>query len=278
MTDIGQLFIVATPIGNLNDITYRGVETLKTVDVIAAEDTRHTGKLLAHYGINTRTTAFHDHNEKDKANLLISWLKSGKNIALVSDAGTPLISDPGYAIVNQCREQSIRVTPIPGPCAAIAAVSCSGLATDNFTFMGFIPVKQKARHDFLHRVNSLTGTAICYESPRRIVDSVQTVIEQLGEDTPLVLAKELTKTFETFFSGTAAELLEWLKADLVHQKGEMVLMISTKKAPTIDIPEPAIDLLKLLKVELPLKKAAAVVAAHYDLKKNDLYKFGLTLD
>jgi 16S rRNA (cytidine1402-2'-O)-methyltransferase len=278
MDKIGQLFIVATPIGNLNDITYRAVEVLNTVDTIAAEDTRHTGKLLSHYGITTRTTAFHDHNEKEKANLLISWLKGGRDIALVSDAGTPLISDPGYAIVNMCREEGIRVTPIPGACAAIAAVSCSGLATDNFTFMGFIPVKQKAKQDFLQQVSALSGTAICYESPRRIVDSVEAVIEVLGEDTKVVLAKEITKTFETFYTGTATELLEWLNAEDVHRKGEMVLMICTKQEKTTDIPEPAIALLRALKAELPLKKAAAIVAVHYELKKNDLYKFGLTLD
>lgn len=277
MTQFGQLFIVATPIGNLEDITFRAVETLKTVDMIAAEDTRHSGKLLSHYGITTKTTAFHDHNEKDKANLLISWLKSGKNIALVSDAGTPLISDPGYAIVNLCREQGIDVITIPGACAAIAAVSCSGLPTDNFTFMGFIPVKQKAKQDFLSKINELSGTAICYESPRRIVDSVQAIVEHLGEDTQLVFAKELTKTFETFFSGSAAELLAWLQQDEVRQKGEMVLMIAAKVADD-DIPSAALDLLRQLKAELPLKKAAAIVASHYDLKKNDLYKIGLSWD
>ena len=278
MTDLGQLFIVATPIGNLNDITYRAVEVLNEVDVIAAEDTRHSGKLLSHYGINTKTTAFHDHNEKDKAQLLINWLKEGKNDALISDAGTPLISDPGYAIVNLCRNEGLQVTSIPGPCAAIAAVSCSGLPTDNFTFMGFIPVKQKAREDFFSKVDALAGTAICYESPRRIVDSVTALGECLGVETQVVLAKEITKTFETFKSGTVTELLEWLKADEVHQKGEMVLMVAPKIVDKSDIPAQAIELLKSLKAELPLKKAAAVVASHYDLKKNDLYKLGLELD
>ena len=272
-----KLIKIRQPTGNLNDITYRAVEVLKEADVIAAEDTRHSGKLLSHYGINTKTTAFHDHNEKDKAQLLINWLKDGKNIALISDAGTPLISDPGYAIVNLCRSEGIQVTPIPGPCAAIAAVSCSGLATDKFTFMGFIPVKQKARQDFFAQVSGLTGTAICYESPRRVVDSVTVIADVLGDDTQVVLAKEITKTFETFYSGSATELLEWLKADEVHQKGEMVLMIAPKVSDSSDIPADAIELLKSLKAELPLKKAAAVVAGHYDLKKNDLYKLGLEL-
>ncbi len=196
MDKSGQLFIVATPIGNLNDITYRAVETLKSVAMIAAEDTRHTGKLLSHYGITTKTTAFHDHNEKDKAGLLLSWLEKGQDVALVSDAGTPLISDPGYAIVNLCRDKGVRVIPIPGPCAAIAAVSCSGLATDNFSFLGFIPVKQKAKQDFLQQAADLKGTVICYESPRRIADSVTAICETLGEDTTVVLAKEITKTFD----------------------------------------------------------------------------------
>ncbi len=277
MNHPGQLFIVATPIGNLNDITYRAVEVLKAVDVIAAEDTRHSGVLLSHWGIATKTTAFHDHNEKDKAALLIGWLQQGKDIALISDAGTPLISDPGYAIVNQCREQGIRVTTIPGACAAIAAVSCSGLPTDNFTFMGFIPAKQKAKEDFLNKIKNLSGTAICYESPRRILDSVTSLIEVLGAEHQVVLAKELTKTFETFFAGSARELSEWLQADEVHQKGEMVLMVAPVAKNTSEIPPQAIELLKLLKDQLPLKKAAAVVASHYELKKNDLYKLGLTL-
>ncbi|MFT5161492.1 MAG: 16S rRNA (cytidine1402-2'-O)-methyltransferase [Alteromonadaceae bacterium] len=277
MSETGQLFIVATPIGNLNDITYRAIETLKSVAMIAAEDTRHTGILLSHYGITTKMTAFHDHNEKDKAGLLLSWLEKGDDVALVSDAGTPLISDPGYAIVNLCREKGVRVTPIPGACAAIAAVSCSGLATDNFTFLGFIPVKQKAKQDFLHYASELKGTVICYESPRRIADSVTVICEQLGEETPVVLAKEITKTFETYFKGTAKELLDWLYAEDVHRKGEMVLMFSTKQPDTGDISTEAVALLKSLMQELPLKKAAAVVAGHYELKKNDLYKLGLTI-
>ncbi|MFT4926762.1 MAG: 16S rRNA (cytidine1402-2'-O)-methyltransferase [Phenylobacterium sp.] len=278
MTKTGQLFIVATPIGNLNDMTYRAVETLKSVDMIAAEDTRHTGKLLSHYGITTKTTAFHDHNEKAKAGLLLSWLEQGQDVALVSDAGTPLISDPGYAIVNLCRAQGVQVTPIPGACAAIAAVSCSGLATDNFSFLGFIPVKQKAKQDFLQQASDLQGTVICYESPRRIADSVAAICETLGEETTVVLAKEITKTFETFFSGSAKELLDWLNAEDVHRKGEMVLMFSTKPVETGDTPAEAVALLKILKQELPLKKAAAVVAVHYELKKNDLYKLGLELE
>jgi 16S rRNA (cytidine1402-2'-O)-methyltransferase len=277
MSKTGQLFIVATPIGNLNDISYRAIETLKSVTMIAAEDTRHTGKLLSHYGITTKTTAFHDHNEKDKAGLLLSWLEKGQDVALVSDAGTPLISDPGYAIVNLCREKGVRVIPIPGACAAIAAISGSGLATDNFTFLGFIPVKQKARQDFLQQATELRGTVICYESPRRIADSVKAICEQLGPDTTVVLAKEITKTFETFFSGSANELHDWLMAEDVHRKGEMVLMFSTKPKDTGEVPKEALVLLKALQQELPLKKAAAVVAGHYELKKNDLYKLGLEM-
>lgn len=276
MTNLGQLFIVATPIGNLDDISYRAIATLKQVDKIAAEDTRHSAKLLNHFGITTQMTAFHDHNEKDKAQLLIKWLKQGLDIALISDAGTPLICDPGYAIVNLCRAEGINVIPIPGACAMIAALSCAGLPSDRFTFMGFIPQKLKARQAFFTQILEGIGTVICYESPRRILETCKAMQDVIGEDTQVVLAKEMSKTFETFYAGCLGDLIGWLAADPVHQKGEMVLLIGSKVADPELIPHAAVSLLRQLLVELPLNKAAAIVAGHYDLKKNQLYQLGLT--
>lgn len=275
MEDQGRLFIVPTPIGNLEDMSQRAIRVLGEVDLIAAEDTRHTHKLLDHYGISTRTYALHDHNEKQRASHLISRLNEGTDMALVSDAGTPLISDPGYTLVNQCREQGITVIPLPGPCAAITALSAAGLATDRFIFEGFLPVKQVAKHEQLATLTEQTATAVFYEAPRRIEDTIRCVIEVLGPQRDLVIAKELTKAFETFFAGTAEHALQWLMADPNHQRGEFVLMVAGNKDAKGDTPPEALNLLDALTEELPLKKAAAIVAKHYDLKKNALYQIGL---
>ncbi len=274
----GQLFIVATPIGNLDDISFRAIQTLKDVDIIAAEDTRHTAKLLTHFNVSTKTTAFHDHNEKQKVDLLINWLKAGKNVALVSDAGTPLISDPGYTVVNHCRAEQLKVVPIPGPCAAIAALSCSGLPTDQFSFLGFVPAKTKARMDFYQETCELPGTSVVYESPRRVIDSMKDLIAVSGDARNVVLAKEITKTWERFFSGTTGELLAWLQSSEDNTKGEMVLMLAPVAKNKEEISDDAQTLLARLVDELPLKKAAAIVADIHGLKKNAVYKFGLEVD
>ncbi|MDN4502045.1 16S rRNA (cytidine(1402)-2'-O)-methyltransferase [Alteromonadaceae bacterium BrNp21-10] len=274
MQNAGSLYIVATPIGNLADITHRAITILNEVDLIAAEDTRHSQRLLQHYQIDTRLISLHDHNESQRAVQLVSKIQQGQNIALISDAGTPLISDPGYGLVNQCRQAGVNVLPIPGACAAITALCAAGLATDRFRFEGFLPVKEVACKNTLQQLLGETATAIFYESPRRILTTIERVAEVLGEERKLVMAKELTKTFETFKSGSAAEIKQWLIEDPVHQKGEFVLMIGGCEKVS-DIPQEATDLLKLLMVDLPLKKAAAIVANHYDLKKNDLYKLGL---
>ena len=271
----GTLYVIATPIGNLADISQRAITLLGEVDVIAAEDTRHSQRLLQQFQITTRCVSLHDHNEQARAQQLITWLSSGQHVALISDAGTPLISDPGYTLVNQCRQAGIRVVPVPGACAAIAALSASGLPTDRFRFCGFLPVKQQAKEKTLGALSNASETHIFYEAPRRIADTVALLVDLLEPEQQIVLAKELTKAFETFVAGSAAEVMDWLQQDAVHQKGEFVLMIGPASQQQEDIPQEAMQLLHSLQAELPLKKAAALVAQHYGLKKNQLYQAGL---
>lgn len=273
----GILYIVPTPIGNLADISARAIEILSTVDLIAAEDTRHSSQLLQHYSIKTKTISLHDHNEAQRTQTLIKKLKQGISIALVSDAGTPLISDPGYTFVNSCRQEGIDVIALPGPCALITALSASGLPTDKFTFQGFLPVKQKAKQEALLACEKLAITCIFYESPRRVKSSVEMCLAMLPSDHKMVLAKELSKRFETFISGQAHDVLEWLNADLSHQKGEFVLMIYCHKRTNDDIPLDAKELLKQLLTDMPPKRAAAIVSEHYSINKKQLYEYGLTL-
>lgn len=273
----GILYIVPTPIGNLADISARAIEILSIVDLIAAEDTRHSSQLLQHYSIKTKTISLHDHNEAQRTQTLIEKLKQGISIALVSDAGTPLISDPGYTFVNACRQEGINVIALPGPCALITALSASGLPTDKFTFQGFLPVKQKAKQEALLECEKLAMTCIFYESPRRVKSTVEMCMAMLPSDHKMVLAKELSKRFETFISGQADDILEWLNADLSHQKGEFVLMIYCHKKTNDDIPLDAKELLKQLLNDMPPKRAAAIVSEHYSINKKQLYEYGLTL-
>lgn len=271
------LYIVATPIGHLDDISQRAVSVLREVAWVAAEDTRHSGKLLSHLGISARFLSLHDHNEKQRAASLVEKIKAGENVALISDAGTPLISDPGYSLVRLCREAGVRVVPIPGPCALIAALCCAGLPTDKFHFIGFLPAKSGQRQQVLKDIPSGVGTVICYEAARRVIDTLQDVIAVYGPDRELVLAKELTKTFEHFEHGTAASIIAWLEEDPQRCQGEMVLMIAPPAEKAADDINPvAQQTLRLLMAELPLKKAAALTAEIHGEKKNALYKLGLS--
>lgn len=270
------LYIVPTPIGNLGDITQRALDVLAQVDVIAAEDTRHTGKLLAHFNIQTKTFALHDHNEQHKAQALVNKLLSGQSIALVSDAGTPLISDPGYHLVNQCRQAGVKVVPLPGACAVITALSASGLPSDRFSFEGFLPAKSKGRKDKFLEIAKVERTCIFYESPHRINESLQDMLEILGPDRQVVLARELTKTFETIQGLPLGQLIEWINQDENRKRGEMVLLIhGVREESNQALPEEALRSLAILSKELPLKKAAALAAEIYKVKKNALYKWGL---
>lgn len=272
------LYIVATPIGNLEDITLRAINTLKQVDLIAAEDTRHSGLLLQHLAIKAKLFALHDHNEQEKSQLLIEKLKSGLSIALISDAGTPLINDPGYHLVKACRENNINVVPIPGACAAIAALSASGLPSDKFSYEGFLPAKTKARQDYLTTLLDEPRTMIFYESTHRLLDTLQDMQTIWGSDKQIVLAKELTKTWETIVNFSILDLINWLQEDSNRQKGEFVLIVEGNNKTADAIVPKAINTLKLLLKELPLKKAAAITAEIYGLKKNQLYQLGLTFE
>lgn len=276
MCPAAALYIVPTPIGNLGDISQRALDILQQVDVIACEDTRHTAKLLSHYQIVTPTWALHDHNEQYKAEQLVTRLLAGQSIALVSDAGTPLISDPGYHLVNQCREAGVFVIPIPGPCAAITALSAAGLATDRFAFEGFLPAKEKARIDKMTHLIDEPRTLVFYESPRRLLDSVTALVQVLGGERQIVIARELTKTFETIHSLPAAAMLTWLQEDSNRCRGEIVLMVAGYKPDSdAEISAEVTRTLTLLCRELPLKKAAALTAEIHGAKKNALYKYGL---
>ena len=278
MNDLtGILYIVATPIGNLQDITQRALETFAQVNLIAAEDTRHSGLLLSHYGIKKPFFALHDHNEQEKAYLLVEKLKQGTNIALISDAGTPLISDPGFHLVRQCREAGIKVVPLPGACAAITALCASGIASDRFCFEGFLPAKTKARKDKLEQVVNEERTLIFYESTHRILDTLEDMQAVLGEKRYVVLAREITKTWETITGDKIQSLRNWLSDDPNRTKGEMVLIVEGKPKSNNEeeISPQAIKALTLISKELPLKKAAAIVSELYGYKKNALYQYGL---
>jgi 16S rRNA (cytidine1402-2'-O)-methyltransferase len=271
------LYIVPTPIGHFDDISQRAIDVLKAVDWIACEDTRHSGKLLQHIGVKGQLCAVHDHNEKHKAQWIAEQLTLGKAIALISDAGTPLISDPGYHLVRHLREEGHLIIALPGPCAAITALSAAGLPSDRFTFEGFLPAKQKARIDKMISLKEESRTMIFYESPRRIVETLQAMVEIWGSQREIVLGREITKTFETYLAGTVSEVLAQVLADMNQQKGELVLVCRGFEASSEHIPHPAIMTLKLLKADLPLKKAAALTSQIYGLNKKKLYELGLNL-
>ncbi len=271
------LYIVATPIGNLADISQRAIDILSAVDVIACEDTRHTGKLLSAFSIKNKTLSLHDHNERQRQDQIAAMLQEGKSIALVSDAGTPLISDPGFHLVRHCRNLGLKVSPIPGACAAISALSVAGLPTDRFSFEGFLPSKSGARQASLNALVNEPRTMVFYDAPRRAIDTVQDIVTTLGGDRYLVIARELTKTFETIHSDTAENFLAWLKQDANQLKGEMVLIIEGYKALENEISAEVINTLKLLLAEMKPKKACAITAEIYGVKKNALYDFALSL-
>ena len=268
------LYIVPTPIGNLSDITLRAIEVLKSVDCIAAEDTRHSGILLQHLDAKAPMLALHDHNEQQRAGVLIQRIQQGQSIALISDAGTPLISDPGYHLVKACRDAGVKVVPLPGPCAAITALSAAGLPTDRFVFEGFLPAKEKGKEDRLQALADETRTMVFYESPRRVMDTLTAMYQVFGER-QIVIARELTKTFETLHSLPLSEMLAWLQEDDNRTRGEFVLMLAGKADNSDELPAEVLRTLTLLMADLPLKKAAALTAEIYGVKKNTLYAWGL---
>lgn len=271
------LYIVPTPIGNLLDITKRAIEVLQQVDVIAAEDTRHSKILLDNLGITPKKLiACHDHNEEQKAQLFANILQEGKAIALISDAGTPLISDPGFKVVRYLSNCNYKVIALPGPCAAITALSVSALATDSFHFMGFLPVKEQELNKTLQTLINKDCVSIFYESPRRILTTVK-AIAAIMPQRELVICRELTKTFESVYRYNAADMYEFLQADEMRQKGEFVLIVD--KAPNKEqvLDDKIILSLKLLQEKMSLKDACKIVSTIFDINKNILYKEALAL-
>lgn len=277
-TKPGVLYVVPTPIGNLADMVPRALSVLQTADVIAAEDTRHSGKLLQHFQISTPMVAYHDFSSEQRGQELLQRLERGENVALISDAGTPLISDPGYRLVALARQAGIEVVPVPGACAAIAALSASGLPSDRFSFEGFPPAKSGARKECFAELRESPHTLIFYESPHRIVASLTDMVEIFGAQRRLVMAREISKTFETFLSGTTASVLERVIADPNQQKGEIVLMLEGfRKLTEQDGPSGEAQRVMriLLAAELPLKQAAGLAASISGDKKNRLYEWAL---
>lgn len=274
----GALYVVATPIGNLADMTERAIQVLSEVDVVAVEDTRHTSRLLQHYQIATPTLALHEHNERERAPGLVDRLLKGESVALVSDAGTPLVSDPGFHLVRLAREQGVRVVPVPGASAMLAALSVSGLPSDRFVFEGFLPAKGAARKKHLEALVREPRTLIFYEAPHRLLDTLSDMQDVFGEQRFVVLARELTKTFETIRGDNLKDLLEWIQSDVHQQKGEIVLLVhgfATEGGE--DSEAEGRRVLKLLLEELPLSQASALAAKISGSKKKPLYQYGLTL-
>jgi len=274
----GTLFIVATPIGNLGDMSQRAQETLQAVDLIAAEDTRHSKKLLQHFGINTPCQAYHEHNERETAGQLLTRLQNGDSIAVISDAGTPLISDPGFHLVNLAQQADIKVVPIPGSSAILAALATAGLPTDRFIFEGFLSSKQQARQKQLQSLANETRTLVLYESPHRILACLEDMLEILGADRQVVLARELTKAYETVHRETLTGLVDWVKQDKNQQRGEIVLVVAGADEPDpSQIDTESEQVLKILLEYLPVKQAASATASITGVKKNKLYARALEI-
>lgn len=272
----GTLYLVATPIGNLADMTQRAISVLEQVDVIAAEDTRHSQRLLSHLGIQTNLLAYHEHNEDRMTAKLLDDLESGTAIALISDAGTPLISDPGYRLVTQAHDRGVKVVPIPGVCAAIAALSAAGLATDSFAFEGFPPAKQGARLHFLEQFSERRQTMIFYVSCHKIIETLKDMQAVFGGDRRVSFAREITKTFETIKRIQLSELIDWVESDNNQRKGEIVLVVEGQVSEVAD--KTQVDhYLSILLAELPVKQSVSLVVKLTGEHKNDVYKRALEL-
>jgi len=275
---VGTLYVVATPIGNLEDFSPRGARVLAEVDLIAAEDTRHSAKLLQHYGVQTKVVSIHDYNERAKTPQLLEMLRAGKSIALVSDAGTPLLSDPGFHLVRAARAANVTVVPIPGPCAAIAALSVAGLPTDRFAFEGFPPPRAAARRAALATLRTERRTMVFYESSHRIVESLSDMADVFGADRPAALAREITKRFETIRDGTLADLNAYLVENENERLGEFVVLIAGAREEAGDDAITESDrILGVLLQEVPLKEAVKLAARLTGGHKNELYDRALSI-
>jgi 16S rRNA (cytidine1402-2'-O)-methyltransferase len=272
----GTLYLVATPIGNLEDITLRALRVLKEVGLVAAEDTRHSRKLFNHYGITTPLTSYFEHNEAAKGERLLAALRRGESVALISDAGTPAISDPGYLLVRRCREEGIAVAAVPGPSAVVAALSVSGLPTDRFAFEGFLPAKSGARREVLRRLAAEPRTTVFYETPHRLLAALRDLQEELGGEREVTVARELTKIHEEFFHGSVEEALAHFDA-AGRVRGEIVLLVApgAPAEPQETVREALARL--LAETELPMKEAVRQVARRFKVPGSEVYREALAL-
>jgi 16S rRNA (cytidine1402-2'-O)-methyltransferase len=266
----GTLFIVSTPIGHLDDITRRAIDVLAEVDWIAAEDTRHSQRMLDQLGIRNRMISCHDHNESQRSDELVARLQGGEQGALISDAGTPLISDPGYRLVRACQEARVSVVPIPGASALLAALAAAGQPSDRFLFEGFVPAKGAPRQQAIARLAALSVTSIIYEAPHRVLSFLETLKELVEKDREITLCRELTKQFETIRRGPVAEICDWVASDSNQRRGELVLVLSPL-AQSSAWTEKDEALAKTLLAELPVSRVAKIMAAHTGLKRQELY-------
>jgi 16S rRNA (cytidine1402-2'-O)-methyltransferase len=271
------LYVLATPIGNVGDITLRALNVLSLADAVACEDTRNTGHLLTRYGLSKELIAAHEHNEREVADKLIGRLQAGQRIALVSDAGTPAVSDPGARIVDAVRRAGLRVMPLPGASAAVSALSASGLVNDRFYFAGFLPAKAKQRDTALIELRSITATLVFYEAPHRIVETVNALADAFEPTRQIVFARELTKLFEEIHRCPLSEAAAWVAADAHRQKGEFVILVEGAPAATDEDDAEAERILTILLAECPLKQAAALAAQITGRKKNALYERALQI-
>jgi len=273
----GTLYVVATPIGNRQDISERAIEVLQSVDLIAAEDTRHSMRLLSGLGITTRLVSFHDFSDRERLRSLLDELHKQRSVALISDAGTPGISDPGYELVSLARNDGVTVVPIPGPSAVIAALSVSGLPSDRFVFEGFLPARSQARKSHLEALQNEPRTLVFYESPHRILDCLEDLLDVMGPDRDLFIARELTKKFETSHLASITECLARLQEDAVQRKGEFVLVLAGKSKDSQKQTQlrEGLRVLQLLASELPLTRAARLAAQITGAPKNALYRSAL---
>ncbi len=274
--DEPALYVVATPIGNLGDMVPRAVEVLQFVDVIAAEDTRHSTRLLSHFSISTPLIAYHDHTDERQVASILQRLAAGSSVALISDAGTPLISDPGYRLVRMARDAGIKVVPIPGACALIAALSVSGLPSDRFAFEGFLPPKSGQRCNRLLPLAEEDRTLIFYEAPHRIESCLADMASVFGGDREAVLAREITKQFETVAFNSLAGLQDFVAADSNQRRGEMVIMVRGKDKKVVNLlTDEACRVMKILLAELSVKQASQLAAEITGIKKKVLYQWAL---
>lgn len=273
----GTLYIVATPIGNLDDISARACDVLRKAAVVAAEDTRRAGQLLTHLGLKNRLLSFHEHNETARIDAVLATLQSGGDVALISDAGTPLISDPGYRVVERVRAEGLAVSPIPGCCAAIAALSVSGLPTDRFRFEGFLPSRTAARQKTLKTLVNAPETLIVYESVHRIADVLADIETIFGADRPITLARELTKRYETIYSGTVAEVRVKLAADPGGNKGEFTLVIAASPVQQTVVEQELERVVGILLQSVSASQAAALAAEIMGVKKREAYRVATEL-